>query len=509
VRHAPPLWKLVGRHPDEMALEDAVGRQTWRRLDEHTAAVVHLLEAEGLAPGDHLLLSGTNRVEYLDVVIGAMRGGFIFTPVKTGWTPNEVGYVLDDAGSRLVATDIPAAADAARQRGLPVIEFESLAERLAPHVGAPVAYDRAGWKLTYTSGTTGRPKGVRRLGMQPVPFSESFSNSGGIANHARLDIPPDGTHLVISRLCHGAPLTFALGALGSGAPLRLLDYWEPQHALEELDRDVASTVVVPTMLRQWLALPDDDRLGHPLRALHRVVHGGEPCPIELKERAIRWLGPILIEYFGSSEGGMTVATTEEWLERPGTVGRTVSGVDDDIRILDADGERLPPGEEGRVFFWARADFEYMGDPEKTAAVHHQDMFTSGDIGWVDANGYLFLSGRSSDVIISAGVNIYPAEVEDLLGEVPGVTELCVVAGPDEERGETVAAFVVPAPGVTEEEAREAVVAAAADRVAGYKRPRRIVLSDEPLPRDETGKLLRAALRQRLWAGASGFAASPH
>jgi long-chain acyl-CoA synthetase len=262
------------------------------------------------------------------------------------------------------------------------------------------------------------------------------------------------------------------------------------------------------MLRQWLALPEDVRLAHPLRALRRVVHGGEPCPVELKERAIRWLGPILNEYFGSSEGGMTVVTTEEWLERPGTVGRVVSGVDDDIRILGPDGERLAPGEEGRVFFWARADFEYMGDPEKTAAVHYQDMFTSGDIGWVDTDGYLFLSGRSSDVIISAGVNIYPAEVEDLLGEVSGVTELCVVAAPDEERGETVAAFVVPAPGVTGEEAKQAV-AAAADRVAGYKRPRRIILSDEPLPRDETGKLLRAALRQQLWDGASGFAASPH
>jgi long-chain acyl-CoA synthetase len=234
-----------------------------------------------------------------------------------------------------------------------------------------------------------------------------------------------------------------------------------------------------------------------------VVHGGEPCPVELKRRAIEWLGPILIEYFGSSEGGMTVVTTEEWLERPGTVGRSVSGVDDDIRILGPHGDRLGPGEEGRVFFWARTDFEYMGDPEKTAAVHHDDMFTSGDIGWVDGEGYLFLSGRSSDVIISAGVNIYPAEVEDLLGEMPDVAELCVVGAPDEERGETVVAFVVPARGATGEEATQSVLRAAADRVAGYKRPRRIILSEEPLPRDETGKLLRATLRKQLWEGVSG------
>ncbi len=497
----------MGRHPDAVALEDATAQQTWRELDEQTAAVVHLLEEEGLVPGDHLLLSGTNRVEYLDVVLGAMRGGFVFTPVKTGLMANEVGYVLDDASSRLVATDIPATAEAARQRGLSVIDFDLLAERLAPHLGEPVPYDRAGWKLTYTSGTTGRPKGVRRVGLRTAPFSESFPRNKNIDNHARLEIPSDGTHLVVSRLCHGAPLTFALGTLSSGAPLRLLDRWEPQHALEELDRDVVSTVVVPTMLRQWLALPEEVRTAHSLRALRRVVHGGEPCPVELKRRAIEWLGPILVEYFGSSEGGMTVVSTEEWLERPGTVGQAVSGVNDDIRILGPDGERLGPGEEGRVFFWARTDFEYMGDPEKTAAVHHDDMFTSGDIGWIDAEGYLFLSGRSSDVIISAGVNIYPAEVEDLLGEMADVAELCVVGAPDEERGETVVAFVVPAPGATGAEATQSVLRAAADRVAGYKRPRRIIVSEAPLPRDETGKLLRATLRKQVWEEVGGVTPS--
>jgi long-chain acyl-CoA synthetase len=509
VHHAPPLWEVVGRDPEATALEDAANRQSWRTLDELSGAVVHLLESEGMAPGDHLVLSGTNRVEYLDVIIGALRGGFVFTPVKTGWTANEVGYVLDDAGSRLVATDLQGPAEAARQRKLPVLRLDRLVERLACHTGRPVPYHRAGSKLTYTSGTTGRPKGVQRIGVTPVPFTESFAELSKIGTHALLQIPPDGTHLVASRLCHGAPLTFALGALAAGAPLRLLDRWEPLHALEELDRDVASTVVVPTMLRQWLGLPDDIRSAHPLRSLRRVVHGGEPCPVELKRRALEWLGPILIEYYGSSEGGMTVVTTEEWLERPGTVGRSITGADDDIRILGPGGEQLGPGEEGRVFFWARVDFEYKGDPQKTADAHYLDMFTSGDIGWVDADGYLFLSGRSSDVIISAGVNIYPAEVEDLLGEIPGIAELCVVGAPDEERGETVAAFVVPSPGVTGEDAVAAVCRAAEECIAGYKRPRLIYVRDNPLPRDETGKLLRAALRKQLWDDSNGFAATEH
>ncbi len=503
MRQAPPLWELVGRPPDAVALQDSISQRSWRVLDERSAAVVHLLEAEGLEPGDHLLISGSNRVEYLDVVLGAMRGGFIFTPVKTGWTANEVGYVLDDAASRLVASDIPAAAEAARERGLPVVDLGRLWDRLEPYIGMPVPYERIGWKLTYTSGTTGRPKGVRYVGLDRLPFSESFPRSGLI--NARLEIPSDGAHLVVARLCHGAPLTFALGTLACGAPLRLLDRWEPGHALEELDRGVVSTVVVPTMLRQWLALPAEVREAHELRDLRRVVHGGEPCPVELKRRAIDWLGPILIEYFGSSEGGMTVVSTEEWLARPGTVGRAVSGSDDDIRILGPNGERLKPGEEGRVFFWARTDFEYMGDPAKTAAAHCRDMFTSGDIGWVDGDGYLFVSGRSGDVIISAGVNIYPAEVEDLLGGMPSVSELCVVGAPDEERGEMVAVFVVPAHGVPGEDAAQAVLEAAAGRVADYKRPRRVVVRDQPLPRDESGKLLRASLRNELWQGASGFA----
>jgi long-chain acyl-CoA synthetase len=507
VGHAPPLWDVVGRDPEATAVEDAANRQSWRTLDELSAAVVHLLESEGMAPGDHLTLSGTNRVEYLDVILGALRGGFVFTPVKTGWTENEVGYVLEDATSRLVATDIPAAAEAAQRRGLPVLQFDQLAERLASHMGIPAPYDRAGAKLTYTSGTTGRPKGIQRVGVAPIPFTESFANISKIGTHTLLHIPSDGTHLVASRLCHGAPLTFALGALGSGAPLRLLDRWEPLHALEELDREVGSTVVVPTMLRQWLGLSEAIRAAYPLRSLRRVVHGGEPCPVELKRRTIDWLGPILVEYYGSSEGGMTVVTTEEWLERPGTVGRSITGVDDDIRIIGPDNDRLGPDQEGRVFFSDRMDFEYKGDPQKTADAHHLDMFTSGDIGWVDAEGYLFLSGRSSDVIISAGVNIYPAEVEDLLGEIPGMAELCVVGAPDDERGETVAAFIVPASGIADGDAVRAVFQAAEERIAGYKRPRRIIVRDEPLPRDETGKLLRSALRNQLWDNRNGFAAT--
>jgi long-chain acyl-CoA synthetase len=501
---APPLWELVRRPPESVAVEDAHVRRSWRELDQRSAAVVHLIGSNGLVPGDHLVIVGSNRAEYLDVVLGALRGGFVFTTAKAGWTSDELGYVLDDAGSRLVATDLPAPAEAARQRGLPVIDLAYLDAQLAPFLGVQAPYDRSGWKLTYTSGTTGRPKGVVRLTQARLPFSDAFPESA--AHAARLRIPADGPHLVVSRLCHGAPLTFALSALASGAPLRVLDRWEPLHALEQLDDGVASTIVVPTMLRQWLALPVEDRRAHPLPSLRTVVHGGEPCPTELKRRAIEWLGPILVEYWGSSEGGLNIATTEEWQAKPGTVGRPVSGDADEVRILGPNGERLPAGAEGRVFFRASSDFAYLGDPAKTAAAHHGDSGTAGDIGWVDADGYLFISGRTSDVIICAGVNVYPAEVENLLADIAGVREYCIVGGPDPDRGEAVVACIVPAPGVSAEEAARSLREAAALRVAGYKQPRRVVVF-ETLPRDETGKLLRASLRRELFAGTTAFAAT--
>jgi len=358
--------------------------------------------------------------------------------------------------------------------------------------------------MSYTSGTTGRPKGVVHAWSGQSSFSDAFTRSTGWAEAARL--PGDGTHLMASQLFHGAPLTFGLAALARGAPMRIMPRWDAADLLRHLNGGVASTTLVPTMFRHVLALPEADRARLSAPMLRTVLHGGEPCPPDLKRRMVEWWGPVFVEYFGFSEGGMTLATTEDWLARPGTVGRALPH--QEILILDDDGGRVPDGTEGAVYFrfLDGTRFSYFGDPQKTKSAYGPDgAFTAGDIGWLDDEGYLYISGRRAEVIVSAGVNVYPAEVEAVIDSVDAVRDVAVVGGPDPERGERVVAYVVPTAGWEPEDVVAAVDVAADEHLAGYKRPREVIVCDE-VPRDPTGKLLRTRLREQLWAGRSGFAA---
>lgn len=499
---AAPLWELARRSPGDPALDDGRRALTWGELDAETNAFGHGLGALGLRPGDHVALVARNHVEYLVAVIGIQRAGMVVTPVKAGWTQSEVGYLLRDAESRAVVTDVPSAREAAAEVGVPIVDLgPGYSSWITQHSTAPHARELRGWRLSYTSGTTGRPKGVVRADSGETSFSDAFVTASQFAGALR--IPRDGTHLVVSRLFHGAPLTFALAALGAGTPLYVMDRWDAATAVEHLAAGMASTIMVPTMFRQMLALPDAVRAELPVPTLATVIHGGEPCPVGLKQRMLDWLGPVFVEYFGVSEGGMTLASTEDWLARPGTVGRihTAAG----IVILDDDGDPVPPRTEGGVYFrTSGAAFSYKGDPEKTASAYRGDAFTAGDIGWVDEDGYLFLSGRRADVIVSAGVNVYPAEIETELEAVVGVADLCVVGAPHDERGEVPVAVVVVAAGFEPDSVVAALEARAAEHVAGYKRPARYVVAPS-LPRDDTGKLLRREVRDRMWGDGSPFA----
>ena len=486
------LWQLSDRAPDDVAVEDADRSLTWGELDRRTTAFAHGLAALGAPPGSHVAIVVGNRVEFVEAVIGAWRAGCSYTPLKTGWTAREIDYVLGDASTRVVVADRPAARDAAAARDLPVVDLEAAYEEwLGGQSGEPLPDDRCGWKLAYTSGTTGRPKGVVPAGAGSTPFAAGW---GGVAAYAEmLRLPREGTHLFVSRLFNGAPLTFGLGALARGARLRILPRWDAAAALAALAQpDVTSTILVPTMFRQLLALPDVDRSTPPAPALQTVLHGGEPCPVALKRAMLDWFGPVLVEYYGFTEGGMTIADAAEWLERPGTVGRPMSGLA--VQVVDDDGEPLPPRTEGTVCFVAPGRrFDYLGDAERTAAAYLGDGFTVGDVGWVDEDGYLFISGRRADVVITAGVNVYPAEVEEALADVPGVVDMCAVGAPDPERGEIVVLHVVPASGVDPDALLAALADTADGRLAPYKRPVRTVLVDE-VPRDATGKLLRRVVR---------------
>ncbi|HET7531032.1 MAG TPA: AMP-binding protein [Mycobacteriales bacterium] len=486
------LPALSGRSPDDMAVEDGVRRLTWTELDARSLAVAHGLAALGAGPGSHVAICVGNRAEFVEVVLGAWRAGCAYTPLKTGWTPDEVGVVLDDAGTSVLVADREAALAAASARGVPVVDLAASYESWLERQDTAVIDDLCGYKLPFTSGTTGRPKGVVMSGSGSTPFSAGWA---GIARYAeQLCLPGDGVHLFGSRLFNGAPQTFGFGALARGATLRVMRRWDPAEALVELaDPAVTSTIMVPTMFRQLLALPGVDRATSPAPGLRALLHGGEPCPVPVKQAIADWFGDVLVEYYGFTEGGMTVVRPGEWQSRPGTVGRPLPGLH--VEVRGGDGAPLPTGAEGTVYF--RVDggrrFRYSGDEAKTESAHVGDAFTVGDVGRLDDEGFLYLCGRAADVVISAGVNIYPAEIENALSGVAGVADLCAVGVADDERGEVVALHVVLADDALLPVVLDELSAAAERRLAPYKRPREIVVADE-LPRDATGKLLRRVLR---------------
>lgn len=513
---APPLWALAGRAPGDEALRDPRRRLTWADLERATNAAGHGFTARGLVPGDHVALVAGNRVELVVALLGALRAGLVVTPVKTAWSAGEIAYLLDDAGTALVVTDVPAARAAAAGAGVGLVDLDDGFDAwLDAHDGGPLPAGLGGHRLSYTSGTTGRPKGVERAADGGRPFAESFPASARWARALRL--PGDRPHLAVAQLFHGAPLTFGLAALAAGAPLWILDRWDPRACLDGLAAGAGSSCLVPSMFRELLALPGD-AAGRDLSGVVTLAHGGEPCPPALKRRVLAWLRraagggrpPELVEYYGFSEGGLTVVGGDDWERRPGTVGRPLPPAV--VRILDEAGRPLPAGEVGAVYasLGVPRPFSYRNDPAKTDAAYQGDAFTAGDVGWVDEQGWLYLCGRAADVIVSAGVNLYPAQIEAALGEVPGlagaVAEVCVVAGPHPVRGEEPVAVVVPAAGVDEVTARRAATEAAA-RLDGHLRPRRVRVRPS-LPRDGTGKVLRRVLTDELWVGTERFAAGP-
>jgi long-chain acyl-CoA synthetase len=502
------LYELSGTAPEVVAVDDGDRQLSWSDLDARSTAVGNGLDAFGAGQGAHVAICVSNRAEFVEAAIGSWRAGNAYTPMKTGWTADEVGAILDDAGTSVVVTDRDGARAAANARGIPVIDLDDGYEAwLGAQSTAPLPADRAGYKLPYTSGTTGRPKGVVMSGSGVTPFAIGWA---GIARWAEIvHLPGEGTHLFLSRLFNGAPQTFGFGALARGATLRILKRWEPDAALAELSRpDVTSTIMVPTMFRQLLALPGMDRRRRPNRNLHCILHGGEPCPRPIKEAMADWFGEVLVEYYGFTEGGMTVVGADEWRTRLGTVGRPFTGMQ--VRVLDDGGNDLSPHVEGTVYFQQSSGqrrFHYQGEDDKTERAHAGAAFTVGDIGYLDDEGFLYLCGRSADVVLVAGVNVYPAEIEQALADVPGVGDLCAVGGPDPDRGERIVLHVTLLPDADRDTVLIALEATAAERIAPYKRPREVVVLDE-IPRDQTGKLLRRILRDPLWEGTTEYAAQP-
>jgi long-chain acyl-CoA synthetase len=490
---------------DGIALDDAVRTRTWAELLDRATRGAHLLrDGFGLAPGDHAAMVVGNRVEFVELVVAAQLAGVWLTPVNWHLTSEELAYVVEDSGARVVVTEPPfeAASRAAVDGRVPVVLVGGqLDAALADADDAPIdRHGPAGGTMLYTSGTTGRPKGVKRTTAASV--ERQFANQ--VAYGRAIGLDGGGPHLVTGPLYHAAPLGYAAMDLGNGAPLVIMDRWDASSALQLMaDRGVRNSHFVPTMFVRLLRLPDEVRAGFDPRALHTVLHGAAPIAASVKRRMIEWWGPVLVEYWGGSEGGVvTLVGSDDWLAHPGTVGRAVRG--HEVFAVGDDGTRLGPGETGTLYARNEAGsdvFAYHNDPDQTARAHlTPGTYTLGDVGRVDADGYVYLSDRASNTIISGGVNVYPAEIEAVLIGHPAVADVAVFGIPDDEWGERVKAAVELAPGVEPSERLGAeLLAHAREHLAGYKVPRSVDFLAS-LPRTPAGKLLVRELRAPYWEG---------
>ena len=467
-----------------------------------------------------------NSIEALALFFAAAQTGLYIVPVNWHLTAPEVAYILADSGAAaLVAHErfADVAAEAAEAAGVdPGARFAvgnvpGFTPLTALGAGAPDGADgadgpggasgpggrpslrTAGAPMMYTSGTSGRPKGVRRplTGEDPDKVPASATWFFGIFSLAPFD---DHVHLCCSPLYHTAVLNFATISVQLGHPVVLMDRFEPEELLALVERHrVTHTHMVPTQFRRLLALPQATRDRYDVTSLRAVIHSAAPCPQDIKRRMLDWWGPVVVEYYAASEGGGTSITAQEWLARPGSVGRPWPGTE--VRVLDPAGNDVPAGETGLVYLrMGTSTFDYHQDEEKTRASRARGMFTVGDIGYLDADGYLYLCDRKSDVIISGGVNIYPAEIEAELSGHPAVDDVAVFGIPHDEWGEEIKAVVQPAPGAEPGPALTAdLLAYLADRVAKFKLPRTIDYVAE-LPRDPNGKLYKRRLRDPYWQG---------
>ncbi len=353
-----------------------------------------------------------------------------------------------------------------------------------------------GGMIAYSSGTTGKPKGINRPGMGGDPAIAL--NHAAVFGRAFDFRPFDGPHLVSTAMYHGGSHSYYMGALNVGHALVIMPRFDPEGTLRLIEQfRVRSAYMVPTQFHRLLQLPADVRARYDLSSLHAVVHSAAPCPRHIKEAMFAWWGPVIWETYGGMEGAATIAKPQRWLEKPGTVGRAVRGVR--LSILDDDGNEVAPNVTGHIYYETSSGFTYLRDAEQTAQAYQGNRFTIGDIGFVDDDGYLFIQDRAKDMIISGGVNIFPAEIESVLLDHPAVGDVAVIGIPDEEWGEQVLAIVQTAEGqIADSELADALVAHCAAHLAAYKRPRRIEFRAD-LPRTDAGKLYKRQLRDDYWA----------
>lgn len=517
--HVTSVYRIAEAEPERVAVieggsADQPGRQvTFGQLAEAAHGYARGLQDLGLKTGDCIVLLVPNSIEFLEVYYATLEIGLYVAPANWHLTGPEVAYIINNSGSTVFIADerfADVASAAASEAGLDparcfaigaVPGFRPLPELTAPARGSdPLPSSRTlGAPMLYTSGTTGRPKGVRRplTGASPdqvtVPNYYFFAGFGIEA--------PDNVHICGSPLYHTAVLNFVTISLNLGQAVVLMDKWTPEEMLRLIDaHGVTQSHMVPTQFSRLLELPEDVRAKYDVSSLRTIVHGAAPCPKHVKQAMLDWWGPVLTEYYAGTEGGGCTITGEEWLRKPGSVGRPWKTTT--LKILDDDGNEVPTGETGNVYLQMHGSrFEYHQDAEKTAKTYVGELFTMGDIGYVDSDGYLFLCDRKNDMIISGGVNIYPAEIESEMTRHDAVRDVAVFGIPHPDWGEEVKAVVELADGYTESEVLKAqILEDLAERLAKYKMPRSIDVVEE-LPRQANGKLMKRTLKDPYWADA--------
>jgi long-chain acyl-CoA synthetase len=506
------FWKLAEEDPGRLAVVDPSGRAvTYGELYAESNRLVHGLRALGLTTGDGVAAVLPNGIEMVALYFAATQAGWYLTPINHHLVGPEIAYIVQDceAGAFIGHERFGEACErAAADIDLPaarcftvgqVAGFRSFSDLVDGQPDTRPDDRSAGAAMHYTSGTTGQPKGVRRR-LSGADPDASAGAGGFLMRLFGTDAHDGNVHLCGSPLYHTAVLAFASTSLHLGHPVVLMDRWTPEAMLELIEaHHVTNSHMVPTQFHRLLALPEEVRTRHDLSSLRSMVHAAAPCPVEIKQRMLDWWGPVIYEYYAATEGGGTVVTPEQWLSKPGTVGLPWPSAE--IRIVDDAGEALPADAVGAVYLkLGQGDFEYFKDQDKTQANRLAGYFTVGDVGYLDDDGFLFLCDRKSDMIISGGVNIYPAEIEGALLTHPDVADAAVFGIPHAAWGEEIKAVVEPAPGVEGDDALTAeLLDHCSERLARFKLPRSIDYTSE-MPRDPNGKLYKRKLRDPYWEG---------
>jgi long-chain acyl-CoA synthetase len=500
------VWWIADDHPDLPAIVEAPSgvSLTFGELTGRAHQIVHAIRAHGLVAGDIVAYALANGVDMIWWQLAFQESGIHGISLNPSLSAGEVRAIVDHSGADGIVIDAQLSdlahdlesAESVRLRvavGGAIEGHVAFDDLVAGHPTTPPDDRTFGAPIVYSSGTTGAPKAIDR-NITGVDDPSARADSMKLFGRAFQFEPLAGVHLVSAGMHHGGCQSFYQGALNAGHALAILGKFEPEQTLAAIERNrVTTAYMVPTQFVRMLRLADDVKQRYDLSSLQVVVHSAAPCPMPIKQQMMDWWGPVIWETYGGMEGAATIAKPQRWLAKPGTVGRSVNGMS--VRILDDDGNECDPGIVGNVFLEPTVPtFRYRGDADLTASVHRGKAFTLGDVGYLDDDGYLFLRDRAKDMIISGGVNIYPAEAEAVLVEHPAVADVAVIGLPDDEWGESVHAVVSLTPGnEPNDELAAELMAWSRDRLAKYKCPRTVEFRAE-LPRTESGKLLKRLLR---------------